>query len=67
MRFIEATGKFEWDAELFGGPDDGFRYTMIRRKKPELGLSRLSSNGERYVLTEWRGELAVYAHKPRKK
>lgn len=55
------SGGFECDAELIGGPEDGFKYTMIRRKKPAIGLRR-AQDGHFYRLLEFRNGVAIFKY-----
>ena len=49
----------EYEAELIGGPDDGFKYTMIRRKKPAIG-TRHYSDGKLYRLLAFEDGVAKF-------
>lgn len=55
----EKVQHFECEAELVGGPDDGFRYTMIRHKQPPIGTKRVS-DGKRYRLLRYRNGVAYF-------
>lgn len=52
---------FQCDVEIYGGPDDGFAYTMIRRKKPAIGLRRVNG-GQFYRLVEFRNGTAIFKY-----
>jgi hypothetical protein len=57
------SGMFECEAELVGGPDDGFRYTMFRTQQPVIGTKRVS-DGKQYRLIEFRNEVAIFKYVP---
>ena len=56
---------FECNAELVGGPDDGFCYGMIRRAKPHVGTIRVN-DGKRYRLLEFKNGVAMFHFIPYK-